>query len=88
MNKNIYTWGAVPAERNYTVIDLRKAKGHKKLVQTTANTLEEAQAVSEADFYMVMCKSNNIKFVRLGAPKIFLTASIDLSKFPTEKEVS
>ena len=36
---------------------------------------------------MFMCKSNNIKFVRLGAPKIFLTASIDLSKFPTEKEV-
>ena len=87
MNKNIYTWGAVPAERNYTVIDLRKAKGHKKLVQTTANTLEEAQAVSEADFDMFMCKSNNIKFVRLGAPKIFLTASIDLAKFPTEKDV-
>ena len=87
MNKKIYTWGATPAERNYTVVDLRKTKGNKKLVQTTANTLEEAQAVSEVGFDMFMCKSDNTKLVRSGAPKIFLTASIDLAKFPTEKDV-
>lgn len=66
---------------------MRKTKGNKKLVQTTANTLEEAQAVTEAGFDMFMCKSNNTKLVRSGAPKIFLTASIDLAKFPTEKDV-
>ena len=87
MNKRIYTWGGVFADRNYTVDDLRKAKGRKKLVQTTASTFEEAEAVRDANLDMVLCKSPNIKTIRLGAPKLFLTATIDLSNFPSEKDV-
>ena len=87
MNRRIYTWGGVFADRNYTVDDLRKIKGKKKLVQTTASTLEEAEAARDAGFDMVLCKSPIIKTVRLGAPKLFLTATIDLSNFPTEKDV-
>ena len=87
MNKKIYTWGSVFAERNYTVADLKKAKGNKKLVQTTASTLEEALAVNSANYDMVLCKSNNIKTIRSGAPNTFLTATIDLANFPSEKDV-
>ena len=87
MNKRIYTWGGVFADRNYTVDDLRKAKGREKLVQTTASTFEEAEAVRDANLDMVLCKSPNIKTIRLGAPKLFLTATIDLSNFPSEKDV-
>ena len=61
MNKRIYTWGGVFADRNYTVDDLRKAKGREKLVQTTASTFEEAEAVRDANFDMVLCKSPTSK---------------------------
>ena len=87
MNKRIYTWGGVFADRNYTVDDLRKIKGRKKLIQTTANTTEEGTAANESDIDMVLCKSPNIKTVRLGAPHLFLTATIDLANFPSKKDV-
>ena len=87
MVKKIYTWGGKFADRNLTVSDLLKAKGKQKLIQTTATNAEEAEAAKEADFDMLLCKSPNIKNVRSGAPNIFLTATIDLSKFPTENDV-
>ena len=87
MNKRIYTWGGAFADRNYTVADLKKIKGNKKLVQTTAGTVEEAEAVTNAGFDLVLCKSPNIQVVREGVPNIFLTATIDLAKFPSEKDV-
>mgnify|MGYP006092131865 CR=1 FL=1 len=87
MTKKIYTWGGEFANRNYTLDDLCKTKGNKKLVQTTANSIHEADAAKEANFDMLLCKSPNIKKVRSGAPNIFLTATIDLSNFPTETDV-
>jgi 3-methyl-2-oxobutanoate hydroxymethyltransferase len=87
MVKKIYTWGGKFAERNLTVDDLLKAKGRRKFIQTTATSAEEAEAAKEADFDLLLCKSPNIKNVRSGAPNIFLTATIDLSNFPTENDV-
>ncbi len=87
MTKKIYTWGSLFADRNYTVDDLKKLKGKKKLVQTTATNEEEAAAAADALFDMLLCKSPNIKNVRLGAPNTFLTATIDLANFPTREDV-
>ena len=87
MNKKIYTWGSKFSERNYTVYDLKKLKGIKKLIQTTATNENEASAAAEAGIDMLLCKSPSIKSVRLGAPNIFLTATIDLANFPSEKNV-
>ena len=87
MTKKIYTWGGAFADRNYTIADLKEIKGKKKLVQTTAGTVEEAEAVVNAGFDLVLCKSPNIKIVRQGAPNIFLTSTIDLAKFPLKKDV-
>ena len=71
----------------YTVDDLIKAKGKKKLIQTTATSTEEAEAVNNAEFDMLLCKSPLIKDVRLGAPNTFLTATIDLSNFVTVDDI-
>ena len=87
MFKKIYTWGGKFADRNYTVDDLRKAKGKKKLIQTTATSAEEAEAANIAGLDMLLCKSSCIKEVRLGAPKIFLTATIDLVNFVTVNDI-
>ena len=87
MVKKIYTWGGKFADRNYTVDDLLKTKGKQKLIQTTAINSSESQAANEAGFDMLLCKSPLIKDVRLGAPNIFLTATIDLSNFVTESDI-
>ena len=43
--KNIYTFAAQPAQRSVTIPCMRKAKAEgRKLIQTTANTAEEARA--------------------------------------------
>ena len=87
MVKKIYTWGGKFADRNLTVDDLFKAKGKKKIIQTTAVNAEEAEAAKNAGFDMLLCKSTLIKDVRLGAPQTFLTATIDLSNFVTETDI-
>ena len=43
--KPIYTWDAKPSRRNLTAADIRACKGVRKLTQTTANTVEEAEAL-------------------------------------------
>ena len=87
MVKKIYTWGGKFADRNYTVDDLLKAKGKQKFIQTTAINSSEGEAANKAGFDMLLCKSPFIKDVRLGAPNIFLTATIDLSNFVTEVDI-
>ena len=42
--KNVYTWAAKPAKRSTTVGDLKAAKGKRKFIQVTANTVDEASA--------------------------------------------
>ena len=42
--KRIYDWDARFNHRNFTVADLRAAKGQRVLTQTTANNAEEAAA--------------------------------------------
>ncbi len=85
--KKLYTWGGKFADRNLTVSDLLANKGKKKFLQTTATTSEEASAAKEAGIDMLLCKSPLINEIRIGAPDIFLTATIDLAKFPTEQDV-
>ncbi|MFS4582936.1 3-methyl-2-oxobutanoate hydroxymethyltransferase [Phaeobacter sp. C3_T13_0] len=51
--KRIYDWDAGFSLRNYTASDLRELKGIRKLVQTTANTTEEAAAAKDAGAFSV-----------------------------------
>ena len=87
MNKKIYTWGGKFANRNLTVDDIKKSKGIKKFIQTTATNSEEAEAAKKADIDMLLCKSPKIRDIRQGAPDIFLTATLDLCDYPTENDI-
>lgn len=85
--KRIYDWDARPQNRNYTAADLRALKGVRKLVQTTANTEEEAAAARDAGLDLIMGNAQNTAAVRRGAPDMFLTAAVALPDYPTEKDV-
>ncbi len=85
--KRIYDWDARPARRNLTAADLRLLKGKRKLVQTTANSAEEASAASDAGLDMIMGNAHNTADVRRGAPEMFFTAALGLPDFPTETDV-
>ncbi len=85
--KRIYDWDARPQTRNYTAADLRALKGVRKLVQTTANSIEEAAAAADAGIHLIMGNAQNTTAVRAGAPHLFFTAALGLPDFPTEHEV-
>ncbi len=85
--KRIYDWDARPQERNFTAADLRALKGVRKLVQTTANNVEEASAAVDAGIDLIMGNAQNTLAVREGAPQLFFTAALGLPDFPTESNV-
>lgn len=85
--KRIYDWDARPQTRNYTAADLRALKGVRKLVQTTANSTEEAAAAADAGIDLIMGNAQNTTAVRAGAPQLFFTAALGLPDYPTEHEV-
>ena len=88
MMKKIYTFGALPALRSVTIPCMRKAKAEgRKLIQTTANTTEEARAVEEAGFDMMVCDATNAHIVRAANKTTFCTASIKIGDFTSVDEI-
>ncbi|WP_171182148.1 3-methyl-2-oxobutanoate hydroxymethyltransferase [Ruegeria sp. HKCCD8929] len=85
--KRIYDWDAMFSLRNYTASDLRALKGIRKLVQTTANTTEEAAAAKDGGIDLIMGNAHNTSAVRQGAPELFFTAALGLPDFATERDV-
>ena len=85
--KRIYTWAASPAERNWTIGDLLAGKGKRKWVQTTANTAEEAAAAEAAGIDLIIGNAWNVEAVRRGSGKLFLTAAIDLVRYPLPDDI-
>ena len=85
--KNIYTWSAKLAQRNLTIADLKNSKGKKKFTQVRVNTINEALAATEAGIDMIISNAKNIKLVRKGADKLFLTASLFWEEFITKEEI-
>ena len=85
--KNIYTWSAKLAQRNLTIADLKTSKGKKKFTQVRVNTINEASAATEAGIDMIISNAKNIKLVRKGADKLFLTASLFWEEFITKEEI-
>lgn len=83
----IYDWAARPQERTHTAAGLRALKGRQKLVQTTANTAEEAAAAQEAGIDLIMGNAQNTAAARAGAPKLFFTAAVALPGHPTPEDV-
>lgn len=85
--KRIYDWDARPQVRNFSAADLRALKGQRKLVQVTANSVEEAAAARDAGIDLVMGNAVHAAEVRAGAPDLFYTAAVPLPDYPTETDV-
>ncbi|WP_306258636.1 3-methyl-2-oxobutanoate hydroxymethyltransferase [Pararhizobium sp. IMCC21322] len=86
--KNIYTFAAQPAQRTVTIPCMRQAKKEgRKLIQTTANTAEEARAVETAGFDMMICDAANAQIVREANKTTFCTAAIKITEHVTVDDV-
>lgn len=85
--KSIYTWDAVPAQRNVTIAELRAGKGSNVFTQVTTNSEDEAYAAGAAGIDMMICNHQNVPIVRASNNTTFLTAAIPLPSAVTDDEV-
>ena len=81
--KRIMTVGGAYGLRNYTVKDLRDAKGQRVLTETLPFSPEEAAAAEEAGIDTMKCRFDPANpgpaiAIRQAAPKTFMAASVPL----------
>ena len=73
----IFDFGGREVERCQTVAGLRGLKGSgRRVTQTTAETAEEAAAADEAGVEMVVSRAANVRLVREGSSRLFVTAAL------------
>lgn len=76
--KKVYSLAHKEVYRNYTVQDLLKLKGKKKLTQVHVLTPEEAAAAEVANIDLIICPpSEQLKNIREAAPNTFLTCGVN-----------
>ena len=76
--KKVYSLAHKEGYRNYTVQDLLKLKGKKKLTQIHVLTPEEAAAAESANIDLIICPpSEELKNIREAAPNTFLTCGVN-----------
>lgn len=85
--RNIYTFGHRPAQRNWTVGDLRANKGKLQLTEVTVNNGEQAARAAAAGIDTIITPAQMMREVRDAAPKTFVTAALMLIDYPTERDV-
>ena len=85
--KNIYTFGHQPAQRNWTVADMRASKGKMQLTEVTAMNGEQAANAAAAGIDTLITRSQILAEVRAAAPNTFITAALMLVDHPTETDV-
>ncbi|GLR45293.1 3-methyl-2-oxobutanoate hydroxymethyltransferase [Mesorhizobium amorphae] len=85
--RNIFTFGHRPAQRNWTVADLRANKGKLQLTEVTAINGEQAARAAAAGIDTIATRAQMLKEVRDAAPKTFVTAALMLVDHPTERDV-
>lgn len=85
--RNIFTFGHRPAQRNWTVADLRANKGKLQLTEVTAMNGDQAARAAAAGIDTIITRAQMMKEVRDAAPNTFVTAALMLIDHPTEKDV-
>lgn len=84
----IYDWAVREAERTTTVADLRALKGSERhYVQVTADSAEEAAAAEQAGVEMVITRARNVRAVRQGAKRLFVTAALGFTEAITQDDI-
>ena len=77
----IFDFAGREVERRQTVAGLRALKGSgQRATQTTAETAEEAAAADEAGVEMVVCRGANVREVRAGSQRVFVTAALGFTR--------
>jgi 3-methyl-2-oxobutanoate hydroxymethyltransferase len=86
--ERLFDWSARPAERLVTVGSLRAGKGHPaRHAQVTADTGAEAAAAEAAGIEMVICRAANVRAVRAGSARVFITAALGFAEAVTDDEI-
>ena len=85
--KKIYNFSGEQAFRNYTIADLFKLKGKKKLTQINVKNLIETKIAVEANIDLLITGYNIVKEIRNIAKNKFITAAIPFTKFKTNDEI-
>jgi 3-methyl-2-oxobutanoate hydroxymethyltransferase len=80
----IFDFAGRDVERRQTVAGLRALKGTgQRVTQVTAETAEEAAAADEAGIEMVVCRGANVRQVRAGSQRLFVTAALGFTQAVT-----
>ena len=85
--KKIYNFSGEQAFRNYTIPDLFKLKGKKKLTQINVKNSIETKIAVEANIDLLITGYNIVKEIRNIAKNKFITAAIPFTKFKTNDEI-
>ena len=84
----IFDFAGREVERRQTVAGLRALKGTgQRATQTTAETAEEAAAAEEAGVEMVVCRGANVRQVRAGSQRLFVTAALGFTQAVTADDM-
>ncbi len=85
--KRLYTFGGQLVQRNLTVADILAAKGTRRLTQTNAANADEARAVADAGIDMLVGGADLLAAMREGAPHMFITAGVLVTRFVSPDEI-
>ena len=85
--KKIYDFSGEPTYRNYTIKDLFKLKGKKKLTQINVKDSIEAKIAVEANIDLLITGYKVVKEIRSIAKNKFITAAIPFTEFKTKDEI-
>ena len=84
----IFDFGGREVERCQTVAGLRGLKGSgRRVTQTTAETAEEAAAADEGGVEMVVSRAANVRLVREGSSRLFVTAALGFTQAVTADDM-
>jgi 3-methyl-2-oxobutanoate hydroxymethyltransferase len=84
----IFDFGGREVERSQTVAGLQALKGSgRRVTQTTAETADEAAAADEAGVEMIVCRGANVREVRHGSTRLFVTAAIRFTQAVTADDM-
>ncbi|MBE1281712.1 MAG: hydroxymethyltransferase [Rhodobacteraceae bacterium] len=86
--RNIYTFNGTPAQRNFTVADLRARKGAKdKLTMVNPSSPAEAAAAVEAGIDLFTLWDEQVEMVREVAPTTFAGSGMGWEQHATNDDI-
>ena len=86
--KKVYSLAHKAGYRNYTVQDLLRLKGKKKLTQINVISAEEAYAAESAGIDLLITGGDNLKEIREAAPNTFLTCGIKYTDHESKESIT